>query len=100
MTLNDWLHQYDDEHPGARVELADTAEKLLRDPAVVRVLDILERRTVYALISTPLGNAQEIQTRLVLVKQVQALRELLDGMCAQSPLTDDDIMRERQPKRE
>ena len=82
MTLNDWLHEYDDEHPGARVELADTAEKLLRDPAVVRVLDILERKTVNALITAPVTDPQEIQTRLVLVKQALALREHLLAILA------------------
>jgi len=74
---DEWMRELSEVRPEERAALAQDVKRLLDEPAVLRMLAMLERNAIRILVSSPLTDSDELRAKLIAAKMAMGLRQKL-----------------------
>ena len=82
---DEWLRELSEVRPEERAALAQDVKRLLDEPAVLRLLAMMERNALRLLISAPVTDNDEMRSRLIAAKITMTLRQKLMALGEPDP---------------
>ena len=82
---DEWLRELSEVRPEERAALAQDVKRLLDEPAVLRLLAMMERNALRLLIASPVTDNDEMRSRLIAAKITMTLRQKLMALGEPDP---------------